>query len=207
MDHARLARETVDKLAPYLKELMERQPPDPEAPLKKIEAFRLWKLIYPKIALRSGVIQAAKKIIEENTAGNRAALTQQLTQVYRTNEHIAIEVMEVIRKGRIYEEESPAPQQPENFFQPISPDKEFSAEQVSCQECGIKDETLRLVSYPYVVSLIIVTFRRVFQGVYCDKHANRYYYLAVFITMTVGWLGIPFGFLFAPLTLASLLTV
>lgn len=207
MDHARLARETVDKLAPYLKELMERQPPDPEAPPRKVEAFRLWKLIYPKIALRSGVIQAAKKIIEENTVGNRAALTQQLTQVYRTNEHIALEVMQIIRKERVYEDEPPARQHPDYLFQSPSAGTEFSAEQVSCQECGIKDETLRLVSYPYVVSLIIVTFRRVFQGVYCARHANRYYFLAVFITMTVGWLGIPFGFLFTPLTLSSLLTV
>ena len=148
MDHARLARETVDKLAPYLKELMERQIPDPEAPKTKIEAIRLWKLIYPKVALRSSVIQAAKKIIEENSAGNRAALTQQLTQVYRTNEHIALEVMQVIRKEAVYEEEPPPGQQTDYFFQSTSQGKEFSAEQVSCQVCGKKDETVRLVSYP-----------------------------------------------------------
>jgi hypothetical protein len=45
----------------------------------------------------------------------------------------------------------------------------------------------------------------VFQGVYCTRHANRYFFLAVFITMTVGWMGIPFGFLFTPLTLFNLL--
>lgn len=209
MDHARLARETVEKLAPYLEELMDRQIPNPDAPQKLVEAFRLWKLIYPKIALRSGVIQAVKNTIADNSAGNRAALAQQLIQIYRTNEHFASQVREVIRRQASYPtEEDPPPPPPQDYFSQASTGgKEFSAEQVSCQICGTKDETLRLVSYPYVVSVIIMTFRRVFQGVYCAKHANRYFFLAIFITLTIGWLGIPFGFLFTPITLFTLLTV
>ena len=31
---------------------------------------------------------------------------------------------------------------------------------IGCQLCGRQDETLRVVVYPYVVSLLVVTFRR-----------------------------------------------
>jgi hypothetical protein len=33
-----------------------------------------------------------------------------------------------------------------------------------CQVCGRQDETLRVVAYPYLFSLIFVTFRRAFFG-------------------------------------------
>lgn len=210
MDHARLAQETVEKLAPYLKELMDKQLPDSGVPNKQTEALQLWKLIYPKIALRFGVISAIQNTIEDNSAANRAAFAQQLTQLYRTNEHIAAQVREIIRtRPRLKKEEkaAPPPSPPDYFSQARAGDREFSAEQISCQECGGKDETLRLVSYPFVISVIFITFRRVFQGVYCAKHANRFYFLALLLTLSIGWIGIPFGFLFTPLTLLSLLTV
>lgn len=210
MDHARLAQETVEKLAPYLRELMNQQVPNLDASPNQVEAFRLWKVIYPKIALRFGVIRAINIAIEDNSAANRKAFAQQLTQVYRTNEHIASQVMEILRAraGTKKEAETPAPPPPPPppYFAPAN-GKEFSAEQIACQECGAKDETLRLVSYPFVISVIFMTFRRVFQGVYCVKHANRFYFLALLITLTIGWIGIPFGFLFTPLTIFSLLTV
>lgn len=210
MDHARLARDTVEKLAPYLKELMEKQVPHSDASQSQMEAFRLWKLIHPRIALRFGVIRAINNTIDDNSAVNRAALAQELTQVFRINEHIASQVMEILQSqpGEKKDEKAPPSSPSLDYFSPVSTSgKEFSAEQIACQECGAKDETLRLVSYPFVLSLIIMTFRRVFQGVYCARHANRFYFLALLLTITIGWIGIPFGLLFTPLTIFSLLTV
>jgi hypothetical protein len=35
---------------------------------------------------------------------------------------------------------------------------------IACQLCGRQDETLRVVLYPYVISVVVVTFRRSFAG-------------------------------------------
>jgi hypothetical protein len=84
----------------------------------------------------------------------------------------------------------------------------FETSQISgipaCSICGRQDETLRLVIYPYVISLIVVTFRRAFTGLWCRKHRIQRLGLAGLITSTIGWLGIPFGFLFTPLALYKL---
>ena len=74
----------------------------------------------------------------------------------------------------------------------------------ACSVCGRQDETLRLVAYPYVFSLAVLTFRRTFAGLWCKKHRNLRLALASLISATVGWIGIPFGFLFTPLTLFKL---
>jgi len=73
-----------------------------------------------------------------------------------------------------------------------------------CEVCKTRDETLRAVSYPYVVSLFIVTFQRAFTGIFCRKHQRRYHLLASLITSTAGWLGIPYGFIMTPVTLFKL---
>jgi tetratricopeptide (TPR) repeat protein len=73
-----------------------------------------------------------------------------------------------------------------------------------CEVCGRQDETLRLSAYPYVYSIIVMTFRRGFTGVWCRRHRNRYWLLATAITSIAGWLGIPFGFLYTPLALFKL---
>ena len=44
----------------------------------------------------------------------------------------------------------------------------------ACQECGRQDETLRVVAYPFVVSLVLVTFRRNFAGVWCGVHRPKH---------------------------------
>jgi tetratricopeptide (TPR) repeat protein len=74
----------------------------------------------------------------------------------------------------------------------------------SCQVCQAQDETLKLVSYPFVFSVIFATFQRAFAGIFCAKHQRRYHLLASLITSTVGWFGIPFGFFLTPLTLFKL---
>ncbi len=73
-----------------------------------------------------------------------------------------------------------------------------------CQVCKASNETLRAVSYPYVVSVLVMTFQRAFSGIFCAKHQRRYHLLASLITSLAGWLGIPFGFILTPITLLKL---
>jgi tetratricopeptide (TPR) repeat protein len=74
----------------------------------------------------------------------------------------------------------------------------------SCQVCQSQDESLKVISYPFVFSVIFATFQRAFSGVFCAKHQRRYHLLASLITSTVGWFGVPFGFFLTPLTLFKL---
>jgi Tfp pilus assembly protein PilF len=74
----------------------------------------------------------------------------------------------------------------------------------ACDACGRSDETLREVLYPYVVSLLIFTFRRGFAGRWCRRHRDLRLGLASLITVTVGWLGIPWGLFYTPLALLHL---
>ena len=73
-----------------------------------------------------------------------------------------------------------------------------------CSICGRQDETLRAVSYPYVFSVILLTFRRGFSGLFCSKHRNQRLLAASAITAVFGWLGVPFGLLWTPVTLFKL---
>ncbi|MBE9479729.1 MAG: tetratricopeptide repeat protein, partial [Chloroflexi bacterium] len=74
----------------------------------------------------------------------------------------------------------------------------------ACEICGRQDETLRLVILPYVVSLLVVTFRRAWTGVWCSRHRNERRVLAGLITALAGWVGIPWGFIYTPMALISL---
>lgn len=69
---------------------------------------------------------------------------------------------------------------------------------VSCSVCGRQDETVRSVIYPFVISVVVLTFRRAFSGTWCGAHRKRYQSLATLITAALGWIGIPFGFIYTP---------
>ena len=73
-----------------------------------------------------------------------------------------------------------------------------------CQKCGRQDETLRVAVFPFVFSLLVVTYRRSFAGLWCSRHRRGYLSLASLITAAAGWLGIPYGFFFTPATLFKL---
>lgn len=75
---------------------------------------------------------------------------------------------------------------------------------LACDSCGRVDETLRYSEYPFVISLVFITFRREFSGLWCRRHRNLYSFLASFITATIGWIGIPFGFIYTPRALFKL---
>ncbi len=74
----------------------------------------------------------------------------------------------------------------------------------ACEICGRQDETLRFVVLPYVVSLLVVTFRRAWTGLWCSRHRNERRVLASLITALTGWVGIPRGFVYTPMALISL---
>jgi tetratricopeptide (TPR) repeat protein len=63
---------------------------------------------------------------------------------------------------------------------------------------------VRFVVYPFVFSLLVMTFRRSFSGTWCHKHRLHKQILAGLITATVGWIGIPWGIIFAPQVLFQL---
>lgn len=90
--------------------------------------------------------------------------------------------------------------------EPISfwPEQSPNPTDYHCMDCGRRDETVRFVSYPYVFSLLVVTFRRAFAGMWCKRHRLLRGSLACFITSVFGWFGIPWGFLFTPAALYQL---
>lgn len=74
----------------------------------------------------------------------------------------------------------------------------------SCDVCGRRDESLRAVVIPYVFSLLVVTMRRSWMGVYCWRHRIQRLLAAGFISSLAGWWGIPWGFIYTPITLFKL---
>ncbi len=75
----------------------------------------------------------------------------------------------------------------------------------ACQVCGRRDETLRAVTVPYVISLLVVTMRRAWVGVFCWRHRIQRVLAAGFITSLLGWWGIPWGLIHTPVALYKLL--
>ncbi len=62
-----------------------------------------------------------------------------------------------------------------------------------CQKCGNSDATLRFAAFPYVVSVVILTFRRAWGGLYCERCRIQETFKGKMITLFFGWWGIPFG--------------
>ena len=74
----------------------------------------------------------------------------------------------------------------------------------SCEICGRRDESLRAIVIPYVFSLLVITTRRAWAGVYCWRHRLQRLLAAGLISSLFGWWGIPWGFIYTPLTLFKL---
>jgi curved DNA-binding protein CbpA len=70
---------------------------------------------------------------------------------------------------------------------------ESFARSVRCQGCGAFDHTLRVVAFPYVFSILIVSFKRSSAGIFCDScRASQSTKWAV-ISLLFGIWGFPFG--------------
>jgi len=71
----------------------------------------------------------------------------------------------------------------------------------TCQKCGRSDASLRIATFPYVISLLFITIRRGNGGLYCSDCRRQEMDSAKMISFFCGWWGIPFGIFY---TLASL---
>lgn len=65
-----------------------------------------------------------------------------------------------------------------------------------CQKCGASDATLRLAVFPYVISIVILTFRRAWSGIYCARCSSQKMTEAKLLSLLFGWWGIPFGIIY-----------
>jgi hypothetical protein len=83
----------------------------------------------------------------------------------------------------------------------VTPDDSVPA---GCEICGREDETVRFVVYPYVFSVIVLTYQRAFIGSWCNWHRFQKWLTASLITIVFGWWGIPFGLIFTPIRLLEL---
>src|SRR3989442_5507745 len=63
----------------------------------------------------------------------------------------------------------------------------------ACQRCGKVDPSLRLTVFPWVVSIVIMSFKRAQVGIFCSacRSSERWKYFA--ISALFGWWGIPWG--------------
>ena len=84
------------------------------------------------------------------------------------------------------------------------PNENIGQVPVKCQVCGRQDDTVRYVSYPFVLSFVVLTFQRAFTGCWCRFHRIQRWFAAGFITSVFGWLGIPFGIVLTPARLLQL---
>jgi len=62
-----------------------------------------------------------------------------------------------------------------------------------CQSCGCTDPTLRFAGFPYVISIVFVTMRRGWSGLFCRRCRRNQMMQAKFLSLFLGWWGIPFG--------------
>ena len=60
---------------------------------------------------------------------------------------------------------------------------------VYCQKCGISNEASRLAVFPYVISIVLVTFRRAWSGVFCSHCSSQKMTIAKLLSFTFGWWG------------------
>lgn len=66
----------------------------------------------------------------------------------------------------------------------------------SCRRCGVSDASLRITIFPYVTSIILLTFRKSWTGIYCNQCRKKEMLEAKIISTLFGWWGFPFGVLY-----------
>jgi hypothetical protein len=100
----------------------------------------------------------------------------------------AYEILSDQNKRAAYDAECAAGSDSEREVQEVAP--------IKCAECGVTTAQPRYVIFPYVVSLILVTYRRYTQGIFCPKCAQKKAIQASATTWLLGWWGVPFGPIF-----------
>ena len=64
---------------------------------------------------------------------------------------------------------------------------------VACQRCGRVDTSLRMTVFPWVVSIVIMSYKRAAVGIFCSpcRSSEKWKYFG--ISALLGWWGIPWG--------------
>ena len=68
-----------------------------------------------------------------------------------------------------------------------------ATESCRCQKCGRVDPTLRVTVFTWVVSLLVITYRRGWAKILCARCRTKYALLFDLQNFFMGWWGIPFG--------------
>lgn len=62
--------------------------------------------------------------------------------------------------------------------------------EVTCQGCGRSDHTVRIVAFPYVISILVASFRRSESGMFCHQcRCNKSIKWAI-VSLLFGWWGV-----------------
>lgn len=210
MDVPQLAKATVYILGPHLPELVLSDTIAHDGDATEETAARLWAGLYPTISTMPTVMAAARAVANARSKETLENLSQRLEIVFNTDPVLAEEIAAVISDsihaplldspktvGQARGRQATTRRAPPEVVVP-------GLANLACSVCRRQDETLRVVVYPYVVSIIAMTFRRNFAGLWCWRHAALYHILATLLTATLGWFGIPWGFLFTPIALLTL---
>jgi uncharacterized protein YraI len=72
-----------------------------------------------------------------------------------------------------------------------------------CDKCGQADHTLRVTVFIYVISIVVMTFKRGWAGLLCRNCRIKYGAFFFVISALFGWWGIPWGIIY---TLMALVT-
>jgi tetratricopeptide (TPR) repeat protein len=220
MDVSQIAQATTFILGSCLPYLLDGSDAADRAASKRLgvdaweQAKLIWARLQPGIETRQAAKDAVQAVADDPNEETQAKLQQQLEALFDENEPLADEIHSLISnsvysilldspEGERPTYPRPAPHAP--VSRAAAPGRVVIPGGIpACMACGRQDETLRIVIFPYVFSIIFATFRRSFIGLWCRRHQNERLALAGLITASAGWLGIPFGFIWTPLTLFKL---
>lgn len=218
MNSRNLADACATILGAFLPYVWHNNPPTTGDQEKWQAVTRLWQSLRPPLEV-SGGIEAAKAASGDPTGLRIAEFAAVLAEMFDADAPLKSEVEAVLigspLAGVIYElggvsEPRALVESAEKLRQQIMVDartRPAAARPIypttipACEVCGRQDASLRVAIYPYVMSILFLTSRRAFAGVWCARHAFIRQLWASLITVTVGWWGIPFGFFFTPVAL------
>ena len=86
---------------------------------------------------------------------------------------------QTLNQGRVWESE----EEPSDF----ELDLDQVVRDVSCEDCGALDASIRLATWPAVASFVLISARPSFGGVQCAQCRNQSALRAVALTSTLGW--------------------
>jgi hypothetical protein len=223
METQTLAQALVVILAAYLPYLWHDNMPTTGDQQRWLAIHALWQKLRPALEALPGGLKSLWGAVDDADGTKRAALIDELTAFMQTHPSLEKEVEIRLTYG-------PFAQLVETLSKDASPEAlEKQAQALtqhlramagtrsvvstiggafrgvaSCEVCGKQDASLRVVVYPYVVSMLFMTQRRAYSGLWCRQHGMLRQALASLITLTVGWLGFPFGLMYTPMALYRL---